>query len=641
MRLARFEWGCLGVILAAAILRVTFILQPAFIWDSAWFLMLARSFGESGTFYIRWSEPDAPLYSGYWPPLFPIFVSPLVKLFGPNYHVLVLGSALATTLLVLGVFLMTRDLFDRSRAFAAAAVVAATPAFYSSDARGMSESLLGLMVALTVWAFVKSLTKPLWLPVAGVFAFLSYLGKASLGLPFVAAGVLALAGWRIHRRGWRALIRSPVDMGVVLAGLVGMLILASTRTERVGGLGLGLIEPLKRGVLQADCGELAGQLVGAPAPFHAFGPQCWLLAFPLKIAFVAAFLFVVLLPLSLRLPQLVRQPRTERTDALWLAVLLPLIAGAVFTTTFFFTEHRNFVDFDNIRYLTPALVPFLWLLLPLWTFDDEPQARDTHVRRRHVTVYWIAMTTLVALLLLNPVTGTLSLTRFVVLLVLALVPIGISLYARLERYTVQERRVGNTLERRYVRGRTPGEHSRTLVIVGIVLAIGGLLFSSWYALVAIGLIVALATPSPGRRLVAMSLILLVSAAPAIGALLPTDAMTRATATMPEGTVIGMSELVVYPAAVAPDNLAPRLVDPNAGIAPEVQLLLMQSEYSDREFANFTKVVTWDYEFSIFPTLQGRLWIEENLLGITTERQRVPGLTLYVREGSGLEAYVLR
>ncbi|HUR68266.1 MAG TPA: glycosyltransferase family 39 protein [Candidatus Thermoplasmatota archaeon] len=630
-KLSRFEWGCVLVLVLAALVRATFVLAPSFIWDSAWYLMLARSFGDTGTFLIPWSDPAAPEYSGYWPPLYPIFVSPFVKLFGPSYATLVLAADVAAALLVAGVFIATRDLFDRPRAFAAAAIVAASPAFYVSDARGMSESLLGLMVALTVWAFVKSLERPIWLPVAGGFAFLAYLGKANVGLPLVGAGVLALAGWRLYTRGWRRILRSSMDVTVALVGIAAMAYLAFTRSERVGGLGLGIIDPLRYGVMQADCAHIVG--------IHSVGPHCWAIAFPLKIAFVALFLFVIALPLSLRLPQALKAARTERTDAIWLAVLLPLLAGAVFTTSFFFTESRTFVDFDNIRYLTPAVVPFVWALLPFWRFDDEPEAQGERVRRHHETWYWLAVGVYLVVLLFNPLTATETLGRFVALTILAGVAIVLSLFARQSQYEVAERRATAGTQRRYVRKRQPLVERRMALVAAGLLVLGGWAFTAWYAFIGYGLLIALATPSPARRVVAMSLILLMSAAPGASTAFPGEDAAQALATLPEGTIVGMSETIAYPAAVAPDNVRLKLIDPSQPIPDDVQVMAIQGAAGSASYENFTRVRDLNYKFLFTPTLAWRVEFEKNVLGGSFEYPEVLGIALYVRNGTGLERYV--
>lgn len=633
-RLTRFEWGCLAVMAAALVLRLTFLLKPGIIWDSAWFLMLSRSFAQTGTFLLRWSAPGQPEYSGYWPPLFPIFLVPFVKVFGPKYTTLVIGSSVASALLVAGVFFTTRDLFDRARAFGAAAMVAATPAFYASDVKGMSESLLALMVVLALWAFVKSIDKPAWMPVAGGFAFLAYLGKANLGLPIVGVLVAALVAWRVRSRGWRRTLRSKWDVGLALAAALALLVLAATRTEQVGGIGGGIIEPVQKATAGAACSHVLASL-------EATGFMCWLPVFLGKILFVAAFLLVVTLPFSLRLGAALRAPRTERTDAIWLAAILPLVAGAVFTTSFFFTERRNFVDFDNIRYLTPAIVPFLWVLLPHWDFGAASASRDDPLVRRHERWYALAVGSMVALLLLNPFAGTETLPRFVAFLVLALVPVALATAAYSTRYATQERRVGREVETRAVRDVRPAEDRALALGVTGALVLAAALFSSWYAAVGIGLLVALAASSPRARLVGMAAILLASAAPQALSPLPTEPAMEALATFPEGTVVGLGEPVVYTAAVAPDHVRVLRVEPAGAIPPDIDALLLVGEEGAQERAGFTRVATYNYTIWLSPTIGARVWIEETLLGARFQLPEARGLTLYVRDGSGLESYVSR
>lgn len=627
--LTSFELGCVAVVALAFLVRVGFILTPTIIWDSAWYLLLARSFVEMGTFYLPWSAPEAPEYNGYWPPLFPIFVSLLVRVFGPSYHVLVLGSVLASALLTLAVFLTTRDLFGRTRAFAAMAIVAANPAFYVSDSKGMSESLLAFAVVLTVWAFLKSLDKPAWLPVAALFALLAYLGKASLGLPFVAAGVVALGAWRVWHRGWRAVVRNPFDVGLALAALAAFLFLARARSGRVGSIGLGLIEPLQRAVGGAQCGRFL--------PFESVGPHCWALLYPFKVLFVAVFLLIVTLPFSLRLVDALRARRTERTDALWLAVALPLLAGAVFTTSFFFTEGRNVVDFDNIRYLTPAMVPFLWLTLPHWPLEEHARVTEGRaVRRWHFAWYGAAVGGMFALMMLNPMAGRATLPRLVWFLVLSIIPLAIGLVAYGSQFELVERRTSAGVVRRYAPATARRPHPYVVATVLLLVLTSAWFFSAWYVTVALGLLVAMFSMSAKARVVATGLMLLGSAAPGVDARPPLDqAADEGLALLPEGTTVWTSEQVVFAAAVRSDNVRLRLLMPEAGIPEDAEVLLMQQTYSRMEWEGFTRVDEWNYTFTVSPTLALRIAIERHLLGRQVEFQQAVAVAIFVRNDSAL------
>lgn len=617
-RLSRFERACLAVVAASFLFRLHHVAHPVIIWDSAWYLTLARSFGETGTFLLPWYE--TPVYSGYWPPLFPVFASPLVALLGPSYSTLVVASTLASALLVLATFLTTRDLLGRTRAFAAATLVAVNPAFLVSDSRGMSESVLALAVVLAAWAFLRSLDRPAWLPLAALFGFLAYLGKASLGVPLVAAGLVALAAWRVWTRGWRRVARSPVDVGVGVGAFALLGVLASTRSGKLGGVGVGLIEPVRA----------------------TLSEPLWIPVFLFKLAFAATFLLAVTLPFSLRVAGAARAARTERASALWLATLVPLAAGAVFTTSFYFYERRQLVDFDNVRYLTPSIVPFLWLVLPHWPADAHaaPPGRTEglHLRRRHDRLFLAALGLVALLLLLSPMAATASLPRLYALLLLGLVPLALGLMALRSRVDAVPRRTakGET-EHRYVPAPAP-RATRAGVAVGLAVALVALLLawyvSSWYVGVALGLAVALAAQSPRAQAVAMALVLLAATAPGRETPAPFEqAGADMAAMLPEGSVVHVTDTAVYFAAVAPESLVVREgVPPDASQAEAILFIhLAGGDPAPTLFPGYRFARSWDYEFDYTPPLQARIWVEETLLGFDYEERPSPALTLFVRE----------
>lgn len=613
LRLSRFERACLLVVAAAFLFRLWYALHPIVLWDSAWLLTLARSFGDTGTFLVPWYEQ--PGYSGYWPPLFPIYASPFVALLGPGYRTLVVAATVASALLVLATFLCTRDLLGRTRAFAAVALVAASPAFLVSDAQGTSESLLALTVVLAVWAFLRGLERPAFLPLAALCAFLAYLAKASLGLPLVALGLLAVALWRVRVRGWRRVVRSPMDLGLGAAALALLVLLALTRTDRLGGLGVGLLDPVRA--------TLAEPL--------------WLPVFLFKLVFAAAFLLAVTAPLSLRVVDAWRAPRTEASGALWLATLLPLAAGAVFSTSFYFHERRALVDFDNVRYLTPSLVPFLWLLLPHWPAEaaaaPEGKVEGARLRRRHEAAFTLAAGSVVALLLLNPVAVAASVPRLLLFAALALVPLGFALAAlRAHVEVVPRRNARGETEHRYAPARPPPGTARTLLAVLAVAALAAFVVSSWYVGVALGLAVALAAMSPRAQVVCMALVLLAATAPSYDTRDPVEEVARETGDLlPPGSVVRVTETAVYVAAVAPEGLVVREGFPGNGTVEDAILYAHYRPPPEGGFPGFHPVKTWSRSAEPSPPLRLRLALEEALLGVEHADAPWPAYTLYLRD----------
>lgn len=614
--LTRFEWASIGVALTAIILRIPFITTPRIIWDSAWYLLLARSFGETGTFYLPWSDPAIPQYSGYWPPLYPWWLTPLVKTLGASYHTLALGSILATILLALIVLYTTTDLFGRTRGFAAMALVAASPAFIASNSTGMSEPLLAAMVTLTVWAYLKSIRETKWLILAGVFALLAYLAKASLGLPFVLLGVAVLAAFRIRSRGLRAVIRSPIDIGVLAAGLATAAIMAATRTEKFGGIGLGFIEPLKL-------------VVGQPL---------WVPVFVFKVFFASVFLLAITLPLSLKLKHAWNDRRQEMVGTLWLAAVVPLVLGAVFTATFFLTEGRELIDFDNIRYLTPAIVPFIWLVIPYYDFtalESTAKIKDKRIAHRHLLAYAAAVGALFALFLVNPNAPAQTFLRFTLFLMMSALPLGLAAYVLTTHYKHAKRTTAEGEDTRLVA--SPARNAGGGAMVG-VFAIGVLLawfVSATYGYFAIALAVARVSMSPRWRVLAVALLFLAATVPSARTVFPVEEASEEIAAMfPDGTMLGLDERAVYFAAVAPANMELRMIGFNAGEVPpdEIDALVIVNRPVE-EPANFTLVKRWLYGIDLYPTLELTVGIERALTGDSPTLCPSPALSLYARDGS--------
>lgn len=652
-RLTRFEWACVGVAALAFLLRLDYVFNPDVIWDSAWYMMLARSFSEDGTFWIRWTH-DPRFYSGYWPPLYPILLSPLVKLFGAQWTTLGLGSFLMSALLTAATFFTTRDIMGRTRAFAAMALVAVSPAFMSSDARGMSESLIALTVVLTMWALLKGIDRPVWLAPALGFGFLAYMSKANLGIPFVLAGLVAFALWIGYARGWRRTFGNPMwaASGLVALGILGAFAMA--RTGRLGGIGVGVIEPVTR----------------------AISHPLWVPFLFLKIAFAVAFLFVVTLPFSLHvrkaLPSLDPR-RNPKEGTLWLATMLPLLATGIFTASFLITEKRGplqfenvvagfgesfvqgfieltatialLIDFDNVRYLTPAIVPALWLLLPHVPFERDPDApldaESAYVRQRAERTFGIAVGAYFVLLMFNPLAGmrflpaSWQLERLGLLLLLALIPVGIALAARRQWWDVTQRTSAKGVTSyRYVPGAPPPRDRRVTLGLLAAGAVLGYVASFWFAVVIIGYVIASASRTLRGSVIAMALVLLAATAPSFHTPLPTqDAAEWLASNAPDGTIVGMQEPIVYFAAVAPDNVKLVEVDYTKGIQEEVAILVRTGPEGVESPENFTLLRTWDYEHHFTPTLTARVAIEQDLLGASYELATLPGVSLHVRNGT--------
>jgi 4-amino-4-deoxy-L-arabinose transferase-like glycosyltransferase len=643
-KLRRFEWACLAVVAAAFGVRLWYVLHPDVLWDTAWYLILAKSFGDTGTFVIPWTDP--PQYNGYWPPLFPMVAAPMVKLLGAHYSTIVLSSVVASALLAVVVFLTTWDLMGRTRAFAATVLVVVTPALLPSDFRGMSETTLELAVVLLLWTFLKSLKSKWFLAPAAACAVLVYLGKPNVGAPLVALALVPVAAWRLRSRGARKVLTDPLDLTLGIAALAGIGATVALRSSKLGGVGITVIQPLR----------------------DALTFPWWPAFFLFKVAFATVFLLFATLPFSLRVRQALRAPKDEGTGYLWIFVGLSILATAVFTTSFLITENRGpldfhtvpeklheggltaaltelfgliglLTDFDNVRYLSPAIVPFLWLVLPHWPFEDakpEP-GRETpgaSIRRAHFLWYGLAVGSFALLLLMSPLTLDATLERLFVTLLLAAVPVVLALVARNASYDVQARVAKGGTTYRIVRARPPPVNARPVLLALGVTALAAYFFSAWFLLMSIGVVIAFGTRSPTTRVVAVAALLLCSTCVEfVGGQPHDEAAADISAKLPAGTVVGVTGIVPYFAASAPPRLTLREIDDKQPTPPYVDAVMATGVSPTFGDANFTRVQEWDGTANMFPTLAWRVAIERNLLSEQWSFPTPPVLALYVRNGT--------
>jgi hypothetical protein len=80
-------------------------------------------------------------------------------------------------------------------------------------------------------------------------------------------------------------------------------------------------------------------------------------------------IFVIpFLPFARDLARSLRRLREEETSGLWLSVALIFVLGWFFAGAFWVPEQTNLLWADPVRYLAPAQIPLLWLLVR----DREP-----------------------------------------------------------------------------------------------------------------------------------------------------------------------------------------------------------------------------------------------------------------------------
>ena len=216
---------------------------------------------------------------------------------------------------------------------------------------GYSENLVVLTLTLTLWAVLRALRDDRYVVPAGVFAGIGYLSKASIGWFFLIVGLGGLA-WRVAFRGWAVLGNRWYWAAI---GIFAVPVLAwSLRNVALfwDGSVLGLLDAWQTSEyiarLLADAfrepGLLAAGLI-ARLPITAF------------------FLLLPFVPLLGGFQASLRRWKEEETFGLWLMTGLIFVLGWFFSAAFWVGEESNIVSAYTTRYVMPAQVPLLWLLV--------------------------------------------------------------------------------------------------------------------------------------------------------------------------------------------------------------------------------------------------------------------------------------
>lgn len=337
------------ILVAGLALRAAapFLMDP---WeDGGEYAAMGRALAETGTLTLPFGEDripggtdGEPAPSHHYPPAWPATLAVGYRLAGFGLwetKLVALAVALASILVA---YACTRDLFGHRPALATAALVAVEHQLLWVQGRAYSEALLVAFFTLTLWAILRSLEDERFVLLAGLFAGLAYLTRASMGPFFLVAGAGGFA-WRLWHRGWRG-VANPWYASAALVFLAMVAAWALRNWAAYGSV------------------ETSAHI--AAATRHGFAhPRLLAVGLAAKLALFAAFLAVYALPLHRELRRAAARWRDEATSALLLAAGLVFILGWLLTALLWTYEGYTPWFLENQRYVVVALVPLAWLAL--------------------------------------------------------------------------------------------------------------------------------------------------------------------------------------------------------------------------------------------------------------------------------------
>lgn len=321
--------------------------------------------------------PTPPGYSNHYPPLYPLYLGLVFSAFGFGLWQ-AKWAAVAISIAALGVvYLATRDLYGRVSAALVTGILAIEPQLLWVTGAGFSENLVLLLFAVTMWAILRSLKDDRYIVIAGLFAALAYLSRASVGYFFVIAGVGGLA-WRIYYRRWKVFTNVWYMGAILLFGAV----VAAWAIRNVVLFGWVAESITLFGTtwdFQMPLWETSSY-TRYVQNYAIERPDKWRHALIAKIPLFLAFLAWYALPFLPESWKATKRIREEDTSALWLSIALLWIIGWIIAAMFWVFEGGPMYWLIHHRYVVIGILPLAWLIV------REARVERASFRLRYVLV---------------------------------------------------------------------------------------------------------------------------------------------------------------------------------------------------------------------------------------------------------------
>jgi 4-amino-4-deoxy-L-arabinose transferase-like glycosyltransferase len=186
---------------------------------------------------------------------------------------------------------------------------------------------------------------------AGLFAGIGYVSKASIGWFFLIAGLGGVA-YRVLFRGWRVLLNRWYWLGILVFAVPVLLWSYRNLSLFWDGTPLGFLDAWQTSSAQArDVATAFGQ------------PGLLLVGLAGKLPMLVVLSAGPFVPLIGGIRAGLRHWREEESFGMWLAIGLIFVMGWFFAAIFWVTEQTSFIWADPVRYVMPASVPLLWLVV--------------------------------------------------------------------------------------------------------------------------------------------------------------------------------------------------------------------------------------------------------------------------------------
>ncbi len=327
--------------------------------DAYVYFYMGKSFLQNGEFVMQYGDYSGynTVYSHHFPPLYPMYLSGFIALFGYNVFTMKLAGVISGLLPIIAGYWATKDLYGKDKALCMAALLSVEPASAAMGGIAFSENLVNFFFILTIWAILKSLKEERYILWAGLFAGLGYLTKSSMGWFFIIAGIVGFA-WRFYYVRWRV-FKDKYYIAAIAIFLGIFSIWAVRNLVRFwDGSFYGLFTQWQTSAYTAKAIDRAFKQ-----------PMDLLYILAVRIPFFA-FFFLISAMFWLKEIKNTRKLE-EENSALLLAVVLVYLLSWLLSSIFWVLERHTLFWPLHVRYIIPSIVPLFWLVFKQHEFDSK------------------------------------------------------------------------------------------------------------------------------------------------------------------------------------------------------------------------------------------------------------------------------
>jgi 4-amino-4-deoxy-L-arabinose transferase-like glycosyltransferase len=332
--------------------------------DGLIYQQMAQSFLTNREFIV------GGLYTHHFSPVFPMYLSLFLALLPLH-----LGTQLADLLIfaisLIAVFLVTKSLYGLTPAMISTGLVATVPSFIFSTSRNYAEPMVLILYTLTIFFIYESLRpeKGNRIILAGLFAGLGFLTKASLGYFFILTGIAGFL-WRFYYMKWRVF----KNKNYIIAIAVFFALLTTWTVRNLSLFWNGSIWSFWTAA-QPSLYLQEALIFSITKDVGSAFFQFWIFAI-LSSLFFLPYIWI----LSPYMKGITKQIRNEKVSCLLLAILLPILIGLAMSSIDFVYENYwmpdywisyypisqvRYLIYTITRYLFIAIVPLSWLAYEL------------------------------------------------------------------------------------------------------------------------------------------------------------------------------------------------------------------------------------------------------------------------------------